>query len=84
MKMDLRGQVPLGDDWYRLDILHQPSLTPENTEVTVTVPAGWRIMEARGLKIEGRRQATATITSESRSGVAVRLQRTAWGRLWDR
>ena len=82
--MDLRGQVPLGNDWYSLDILHQPSLIPEGTEVTVTVPAGWRIMEARGLKIESRRRATATLTSESRTGVGVRISRTAWGRLWDR
>ncbi len=45
---DVTSQVQLVDGWYRLDVLKQPTLRPENLEVNVQVPAGWRIAEVLG------------------------------------
>ncbi len=81
--MDLRGRVALGtDDWYHLDLLHQASLAPDDAAITISVPEGWRIVEARGLHIDDDRHASADRQLTDASDVAVRLQRTPWDRLW--
>jgi UDP-GlcNAc:undecaprenyl-phosphate GlcNAc-1-phosphate transferase len=81
----LRGRVPLGtDSWYQLDVLQQTSLAPQDTQIAVSVPKGWRIVEARGLRIDDDRHASIDLLAEVTTGVAVRLQRTPWARLWAR
>ncbi|HVF13410.1 MAG TPA: DUF4012 domain-containing protein [Acidimicrobiales bacterium] len=83
--LDLRGQVRTDSNgWYRLELLQQTSLSPDDTEISLSVPSGWRIVEARGLEINGERRATATLRSDEGTAVAVRLQRTVWSRLWSR
>ena len=81
--LDLRGQVRTdADGWYRLDLLHQTSLSADDIEISLSIPPGWRIVEAEGLDIDGERRATATVRSDGRTAVGVRLQRTWWARLW--
>jgi hypothetical protein len=81
--MDLQGDVPLDKDgWYHLDLLHQTSINPDDTEVSLSVPPGWQIADSRGLQVDGDRHAGATLHLDSDGEVAVRLERTAWSRLW--
>jgi len=84
--MEVAGRVRLtADGWYRLDLLHQPTLRPDDTEVSVTVPDGWRVVDTRGAEPVGDRRAEARIEQVRRHTVWVRVERTSsWGRLWDR
>ena len=55
LAVDLEGEVRLSDDgWYRLDLFHQPSLTPDDVEISVAVPKGWRIVQVQGLEARRR------------------------------
>lgn len=82
VELDVQGRVQVGGGWYTLDLPHQPSLTPDDTHVSLTVPAGWRIAEARGMRIDGPRHAVADVEVGQHQQVSVRLQRTPWSRLW--
>jgi hypothetical protein len=75
--LDVAGRVRLSaGGWYRLDVLHQPSLTPETTDIEVTVPPGWRIAEAPGLRRAGPRRALGHFLLERPGIVMVRVERT--------
>ena len=54
------GEVALSDDgWYRLDVYHQTSLVPDDVEISVAVPKGWRIVRGAGARqADGDRRAT--------------------------
>jgi UDP-GlcNAc:undecaprenyl-phosphate GlcNAc-1-phosphate transferase len=81
--LDLMGRMTQSTDgWFRLDVLHQPSLGTDAVEVSVSVPSGWRIVEGRGVDIIGARRATAALRSQSSSQIAIRVERTPWARLW--
>ena len=86
VSLDLSGRARLSPDgWYRFDVLHQPTLVPDEVEVSVAVPPGWRIVEARGAEPAGERRAEARLQVESAHTVWVRLERTSgWARAWDR
>jgi len=43
LDLALSGNVALSEGWYRLDLPHQPTLTPDEIEVRVEVPRGWRV-----------------------------------------
>jgi UDP-GlcNAc:undecaprenyl-phosphate GlcNAc-1-phosphate transferase len=74
---DVTSRVQLVDGWYRLDVLKQPTLRPDNLEVTIQVPSGWRIAEVLGRDAhidpsDGRRATVArAVTSEYTLGVRV-------------
>jgi hypothetical protein len=83
LRMELAGTVRLtSDGWYRLDLLHQTSLTPDRVEVSVQVPQGWTIVEARGAQGAGTRVATADLSLEGDHQVLLKLERTIGPRFW--
>ena len=47
LELVLKGTTALTGGWYRLDLPHQPTLVPDEVEVRVEVPAGWRVTAAR-------------------------------------
>ena len=68
--VDLRGKVDLTPDgWYRLDVLHQPSLVADDVEVRLSVPPGWRLIEARNVQIDDDRHASATLSVDGRRDI---------------
>lgn len=84
---DVQGRMQLtADRWYRLDLSRQASLGADDTEVSLSVPAGWQIAEVRGpIHLVDDRHATARLGPADDAGsVSVRLQRTVWSRLWAR
>ena len=84
LTMEVRGRLALTNDgWYRLDVQRQPSV-PQDVDVSVTVPRGWRIAEAHGLRKTAERRAFASIHDAEDGPILVRLERTGIGRVWDR
>ncbi len=85
LAVDLKGEVRLSDDgWYRLDLFHQPSLTPDDVEISVAVPKGWRIVQVQGLKADGGRRATVRMALDGPVTILVRLERAGWSGVWER
>ena len=83
--LDVDGRVALSDDgWYRLDLLRQPSLLPDEVEVSVAVPDGWRIAEVQGIERRDERLATARMSAERERTILVRPERTGWAGVWER
>jgi hypothetical protein len=84
--VDLAGRLQLdARGWYRLGLPQQPSLAPSDTEVSLSVPPGWRIVEVRGpVHQVDSRHATARVSAAGHADLSVRLQRTPWARLWAR
>jgi UDP-GlcNAc:undecaprenyl-phosphate GlcNAc-1-phosphate transferase len=81
--LELAGRVSLDKDgWYLLDVLHQTSLQPDDVTVALSVPNGWRIVEARGLDITDANHAVAQLRVGRNEQLAIRLERTPWARLW--
>ena len=84
LTMEVRGRLTLTKDgWYRLDVQGQPSV-PQDLDVSVTVPGGWRIAETQGLRKIADRRAAATLHGSEDGPLLVRLERTGIGRVWDR
>lgn len=82
MSVTMKGEVGLVGGWYQLDLLHQTSLTRDDTVVSISVPKGWRIAETTGLRMVGTRRAVAEVGVADQHQIAVRVERTAWSRLW--
>jgi UDP-GlcNAc:undecaprenyl-phosphate GlcNAc-1-phosphate transferase len=84
-------QVPLGGTvelqaggWYRLDLRAQPTAVPADVDVTVSVPAGWRIAEVRGGATRSdERRVTGRFEGGRPQLLEVRMERTGWSRLWN-
>jgi UDP-GlcNAc:undecaprenyl-phosphate/decaprenyl-phosphate GlcNAc-1-phosphate transferase len=86
VSLDIGGRMELASGtWYHLDLPRRSSLVPDETEVSISVPPEWRILEAEGcLDVLDSRHATAKLSVDSDHRVSIRLQRTAWSRLWAR
>jgi UDP-GlcNAc:undecaprenyl-phosphate/decaprenyl-phosphate GlcNAc-1-phosphate transferase len=83
IRIDLEGRLQLEKgNWYRLNLPHQPSLTQDQTVIRVSVPRGWRLTGTRGMERIDARHAVATLSVSGPESVAVRIERTAWSRLW--
>ena len=81
--LELTGRVSLDrNGWYLLDVLHQTSLQPDDVTVALSVPDGWRIVEARGLGIKDANHAVADLRVGRNEQLALRIERTPWARLW--
>jgi hypothetical protein len=79
------GKAELGKQgWYRLDLLRQPTLNPDNVDVALTVPNGWRIAEVRGAALKGRQGAEAHIALDQARTIWVRVDATGIRRFWER
>ena len=70
------------DGWYQIDLYGQPRGVPDSVEVTLSVPPGWFISEARGGTIQDG-SVRARFDGSRRHALAVRVQRTGWANLWD-
>ena len=83
---DVEGRLQLdAGNWYHLDVGHQTSLRPDDVEVSVSVPPGWRITGTLGgLEPVDGRHARATVPLVDEHRFSVRLERTPWSRLWAR
>jgi hypothetical protein len=76
LELDVSGRVAIQPGgWYYLDLIKQPTLYPDEMEVLVNVPAGWRIAEAIGFEA-GPSQAVLGTPMDRDLTVGVRLERT--------
>jgi hypothetical protein len=83
LAVDLRGTVELtADGWYRLDVVRQPGLHPDEVRVAIEVPRAWRIAEAEGLDVDAGR-ATARMDLTKTTTLRIRVERAARP-MWDR
>jgi hypothetical protein len=84
LALDVAGRVRLaGRGWYELTLVRQPALRPDRVSVRVAVPAGYRIVEARGLDVvDGVAQ--GVIELERTTTVRVRIATGGGTNLWDR
>ena len=83
--LEVGGDLQLGDDeWYRLDLGHQPVVVPDEVEISVAVPSGWRIAKTHGLEVRGDRLAVAQMRLEAERSLWVRVERTGWSGFWHR
>jgi hypothetical protein len=83
LRLDVAGSVALdAQGWYRLDLGHQPIVVPDQVDVSVAVPAGWRIADTRGLERTGSRHAVAHVRLDESRSLWVRVDRTAWAGFW--
>ena len=84
--MEMQGRLQLAPGhWYHLDLHHQTSLAPDAVDISLSLPEGWRIVETRGgvRTVDGRR-VVGTLSVAGDHRVSVRVERTAWSRLWAR
>jgi hypothetical protein len=85
VEVQLDGHVQLdGQGWYRLDLGHQPLVVPDDVEISLAVPRGWRIVETRGMQTSGERRAGAKIRLDQQQSLWVRVERQGWSAFWHR
>jgi len=83
--LEVSGRLELeGSGWYRLDLGHQPVIVPDDVEVSLAVPPGWRIAETRGAESDGGRRADAHFQLSQGRSLFVRVERTGWSAFWSR
>ncbi|MGI8983040.1 MAG: DUF4012 domain-containing protein [Acidimicrobiales bacterium] len=75
LELQLQGTVAAVEGgWYELDLLNQPLLVSEAITATFEVPHGWRIVEAEGAELDGRRRAVATVVADQDEVVRLLLE----------
>jgi hypothetical protein len=85
IRAEVRGRVALAPrGWYRLDLGHQPVINPDQVDVSVVVPRGWRIADSRGLGRSGDRRATVRLRLDRERSLLVRVERSGWSGFWHR
>lgn len=85
LSLDVDGAVVLSEDgWYRLDLFHQTSVAPDEVEVSVSLPDGWRIAGVDGLDRQDDRRASTRIALDSPHTILVRIERSGWAGVWER
>ena len=82
--LELEGRMQLDGGWYRLDLGHQPLVLPDEVEVSIGVPPGWRIAETRDMERTGSRQAATRTRLERDRTLWVRVERSGWSGFWHR
>jgi UDP-N-acetylmuramyl pentapeptide phosphotransferase/UDP-N-acetylglucosamine-1-phosphate transferase len=83
LSLDLTGTLRLErGGWYRLDLVRQPGLTPDDVTVNIDVPPGWRITEKKGVQRIAGRTATAKIQLSHTTPIRIRLA-PGGGNLWE-
>jgi len=84
LQMELSGTARLRDGgWYRLDLGHQPTITPDDTHVRIRVAPGWRVVDAIGLRRHGRTAEGRLVLDRERT-VWVQVVRSGVAGWWDR
>jgi UDP-GlcNAc:undecaprenyl-phosphate GlcNAc-1-phosphate transferase len=84
MHVDLEGRVPLRSGWYSLDVVRQPTVKPDQVDVRISVPSGWRIVATRGMHRVASDVATSTLDLQEDTSLGVRLERTGLLGIWDK
>jgi hypothetical protein len=86
LALALRGEERLAPGgWYELALPHQPQLDATATRVTVTVPDGWRFVDAQGLRVgDHGRTATLFQAVDRPEQLRVRIVRDLGSGLWGR
>ncbi len=74
--VELAGKVEQGE--YRLDLLRQPTVTPDRAEVSVTLPAGWKVQSGGR---EPGAPVTASVQVDRARTFRFRVERAAGGLL---
>lgn len=75
LEIALTGTTVLNDGWYRLDLPHQPTLKPNDVELRVEVPEGWRVTAARPAGRQHARSVALRLAGEGSRTVWVRIER---------
>ncbi len=85
VRFTLSGTVKLKSGWYEVQIGHQATIRPDVLHVSVTVPAGWRISRAPGMRLDYDGRASAVLRPEAATTLRVHIVRQAgaWN-LWDK
>lgn len=85
LELDVTGEANLEPDgWYRLDLGHQTSLVPDDMEISINAPPGWRITGTRGLHRSADRVAAGRLAIDSPRTLMVRLARDGLGGITDK
>ena len=71
----LAGVVALHNGWYEVEVRHQPMLLPDQVQVSVDVPKGWRIDKAPGMDRPLAGRATSTLLLDKTTTFRVHLVR---------
>jgi UDP-N-acetylmuramyl pentapeptide phosphotransferase/UDP-N-acetylglucosamine-1-phosphate transferase len=83
LSLDVTGTLRLErGGWYRLDLVRQPGLTPDDVTVNIDVPPGWRITEKKGVERVVGRRATAKVQLSHTTPMRIRLA-PGGGNLWE-
>jgi hypothetical protein len=82
----VEGEVALErGGWYEVSLPRQPQLNPDDVNVRIEVPRGWRIAEVDGLRRRGARSAARHLELTTPTSLRVRLVPDDDGRnLWER
>lgn len=84
-EVDVAGEATLEPGgWYRLDLGHQTSITPDEVEVSIKAPPGWRIAATLGLHRSTDRVASGRLSVDSPRTLMVRLARDGMGGVTDK
>ena len=70
--------------WYELALGSQPMVNDGRARVSISVPDGWRITDARGLQSVQPNRASGFVTLDHPTTIRVRIERATdsfWGRL---
>jgi hypothetical protein len=71
----LDGKVRLHDGWYEVTIDHQPMLQPDRVRVSIEVPEGWRIADARRMESSSPQRAEASFLLKKPTTIRIRVAR---------
>src|SRR5205823_13230838 len=83
LAVDLNGAVRLDRGWYTLDLVRQPNITPDEVNVSIAVPPGWRLIGGHGIQTAGGQHAITHVRLDKTTRLRVRLV-PAEGNLWQR
>ncbi|MDQ4097193.1 MAG: DUF4012 domain-containing protein, partial [Actinomycetota bacterium] len=84
LRFGIEGTVDVAaGGWYRLDLPRQPTLNPDQVNLNLALPEGWRIVETRGIPQNGERSVSAQFEQSAGQTIWLRLEPTGWTRVWD-
>jgi UDP-GlcNAc:undecaprenyl-phosphate GlcNAc-1-phosphate transferase len=84
LHVDLEGRAALRSGWFFLDLVRQPTVRPDQVDVRIEVPSGWRIADTLGIERVGVAEARLTLPLEHDLRVGVRLERSGVLGIWDK
>jgi len=84
LQMDLAGRIEMDrGGWYELALGSQPMVNDGRARISISVPDGWRITDARGLQSVQSSRASGFVVLDHPTTIRVRIER-ATDSFWDR